>query len=431
MTDALEARIDSLMRRFVQADGPGAAIGVVRDGRFVLRKAYGLADLEWQVPLTPDTVFRIASVTKPFTAMAVMILAERGLLDVEAPLETYLPGWSARGRRVTLRRLLDHTSGIWRHDNGTLPDRTRRSNLPLAETLAMIHAGDFEFEPGERYVYNNSGYMLLGQVIETVTGLGFGEVLQREIFEPLGMTQTGLLDPGTVTRKRAHGYVRGRRGFHNARPDAFNWSFAAGGLGSTLDDLARWEAGLRAHRLVRPQTFEAMLAPVRLNDGGDYPYGFGWGLATYEGHRVRHHTGGVSGYACQLASFRDASLTTIVLSNLYLFPFDQVTRGLMRAALDLPDVAPGHATLSAPELAACAGVFEAPLIPRRILAAQDGALAFQEPGHLRLEPSAPDRFHEPGDPEIGYRFSEPRDGRYQRFDWCSPLWPPTTYRRTT
>lgn len=425
---ALEARADKLLGAFIQTGGPGAAVAVLRDGEFVLRKGYGLAHLEWGVPMQPDAVFRICSVTKQFTAVAVMILAERGLIDIDAPIELYLTDWPTRGRVITARHLMNHTSGVWRHD-GPLPERTLRSNPPVEAVLAMIYAQPFEFEPGERYLYNNSGYLLLGAIIPAVSGLAWGDFLHREVFEPLGMIDTRVLTHGTITPRRAHGYIKGRSGFHNARLDAMNWSDAAGALGSTLNDLARWDRAIRSHRLIKPGTFEVMLQPTPLNDGSLYPYGFGWGTAQFEGRRIYHHTGGISGFACQLLSFRDEDLTTIVLSNLYLFPFDQVTRGLMRAALDLDEIVAPTASLSSAELSACAGAFRTPGVPTRTLAVKDGGLVFVELNGPRLIPEAPGLFREAADLDIQYHFSAPRDGVFQKMEYRSPLWPPMVYER--
>jgi CubicO group peptidase (beta-lactamase class C family) len=412
----MEAEINALLARCVSPDGPGAAIGVVRDGAFVHRKAYGLADLEWGTPLSPDCVFRIASLTKQFTATAIMMLAERGALSVDDPLERWLPDWPARGRRVTLRCLLNHTSGIWRHDSD-LPERTLRANLSNDEIRRMIGERDFEFEPGERYRYNNSGYLLLGAVIESASGRPYGDFLTEAIFAPLGMTRTGLLTAEVVAPLRARGYVRGRRGFHNARPDPFNWSNGAGGLGSTLDDLARWDAALRAHRLVRPDTLERMLADTPLADGSTFPYGFGWGTARWNGARIFHHTGGVSGFGCHMLHLRDEALTTIVLSNLYLFPFDPVTRGLVRIAKGWTREPPFRSRPTAGDWAAFGGRYEG----------QDGVLTFSEASpQLALDEQT---LCEADDPEVEYRFAELGDDRFQRVDQVSPLWPVSSYRR--
>jgi CubicO group peptidase (beta-lactamase class C family) len=417
----LELRIDEALAREVAPAGPGAAVGVLRDGVFIHRKAYGLADLEWGLPLTPDSVFRIASLTKQFTAVGVMMLIERGDLRLDDPIEAVLEEWDPRGRRVTIRHLLNHTSGIQSHD-AALPGRTERMNLPLREVIAWALQAPFVFEPGARYRYNNTGYLLLGEIIARRSGVAFEDFLAAAIFKPLGMSRTGLLRHGEVTAQRARGYVRGRRGFHNARPDADGWSYAAGGLGSTLDDLARWDRALRDHVLVSPRGLEQMLAPTPLTDGALYPYGFGWGVAEYQGRRLFHHTGGVSGFASHMAHLRDERVTTIVLSNLYMFPFDRVTRALLRAALGLEPATAAGPIATADDLAACAGPFVgedgAPFTPEASSGGQSAGLTKLGDGHFCLA----------DDPEIELRYSDLRDGRHHVLDYVSPLWPTTRFQ---
>ena len=416
----LATQIDQLLARHVTPGGPGAAIGVIQGGEFIHRKAYGLADLEWGTPLDPDCVFRIASLTKPFTATAIMMLAERGALSIDDPIETHLPWWPARGRRTTIRHLLTHTSGVWRHD-WDRELRMTRPDIRTAEILPLIGEHEFEFGPGAAYRYNNSGFLLLGAIIEAVSGRKFFDFLREAIFEPLGMRHTGELRYESVTPRRARGHVRGRSGFHNARPDGEMFSYAAGGLGSTLDDLALWDRALREHRLLRPETLEAMLAPTVLSDGSAYPYGFGWGITDdYLGQRICHHAGGVSGFACQMLRLRDLDLTTIVLSNLYLFPFDQVNRGLLRIALDQPLETPALTVPTVEQLARCTGTY----------IGEEG-----RPFEIGAGPPwaalGDDRLCDPADPEVEHRFSELRDGVFQRLDYVSPLWPTSTWRRAT
>jgi D-alanyl-D-alanine carboxypeptidase len=412
----LSDRIDQLMAGYVEANGPGAAIGVLQDGVFIHRQAYGLADLEWEAPLRPDCVFRIASLTKQFTAVAVMMLEEGGALSIDDPIERWLPDWRPRGRRITLQRLLDHTSGVWRHDSDQI-ERTLRPNPPVTEVLKMICERDFEFEPGARYRYNNSGYLLLGAVIEAASGRPYETFLGEAIFAPLGMASTGMLTHERVTPRRARGYVKGRKRFHNARLDAMSWSHAAGALGSTLDDLALWDQALRSDRLVRPETLERMLKPTRLNDGSDFPYGFGWGTAEYRGHSIFHHTGGISGFGSHMLHFREEALTTIVLSNLYLFPFDPVTRGLIRCVKGWDQPTATSATPS--QLDAFAGRYTN----------EDGPIEITtDPAQWAILGEA--RLCRPADPEEEFRFSEPAGGRFHRVDYVSPLWPVSSFRRT-
>ena len=215
---SLEREIDQLLARHVQPDGPGAAVAVLQNGEFMHRKAYGLADLEWATPLRPDCVFRIASLTKQFTAVAIMMLDERGALSLEAPIERYLADWQPRGRRVTARHLLNHTSGIWVHDRAEAV-RALGPYPSLIDEVRLVCSREFAAEPGAVYRYNNGGYLLLGAIIERLSGLSFGDFLRRNIFEPLGNAPYRLAggrgghavagagamfegDPGITTRDR-------------------------------------------------------------------------------------------------------------------------------------------------------------------------------------------------------------------------------------
>jgi len=412
---------DAALRKIIPEGEPGAAVAVLRDGAFIHRAAYGLADLEWGTPLRPDCSFRIASLSKQFTAAAVMRLAEQGALAIDDPVKRHLPDFDPRGRTVTLRHLLNHTSGIRNHDEGHAR-RTDRIDIPRDQLLREILAAPFDSEPGERYAYCNSGYILLGAVIEAAGGRRYEDYLRAQFFEPLGMARTDLCLADTVIPLRARGYVRGRRGFHNARPDPTNWSHSAGGLCSTLDDLTMWDAALHDGRAIGRDSFAAMVEPTRLSDGSSYPYGFGWGTATYEGKRLHHHTGGVSGFACQMARLTDEALTTIVLSNLYLFPFDRVTRGLLRVAMDLGPVEAPMQPMTAVDRAACGGRY-CDEDGGEFVIASDGVESW------RFMSLSDGRFCDPADPEVEYRFSDLDGGAYRALAYVSPLWPTRQFVR--
>jgi CubicO group peptidase (beta-lactamase class C family) len=415
---------------FVGEHEPGVAVAVLHDGEVVHRKAYGMADLEWDLPLQPDCSFRIASLTKQFTAAAVVRLAEQGRLSLEDPLQRHLPAFDPRGRTVTLEHLLTHTSGLRNHDKGA-PLRTARPNVPVAEIIERVISAPFEFEPGARYRYCNSGYLLLGAVIAAASGATYEDFLEREFFAPLGMNRTGLFTRHIVVPRRARGHARGRQGFYNALGDAENWSYAAGGLSSTLDDLAIWDRALRAGQVMRPESFARMIAPTMTAEG-PYPYGFGWGTGEYFGHRLHHHTGGISGFACQMTRLTDEALTTIVLSNLYAFPFDRVTRGLLRAAKDLPMFTPEGRPATAADIVACAGRFGDE--DGNIFAAVDDtgmvfATVPERPELRSYLKVGEGRFVSSADPEVEYRFSTLQDGRCQTLEHASPLWPTERFSR--
>jgi CubicO group peptidase (beta-lactamase class C family) len=429
----LSDEIDAVLGAEIALGEPGAAVAVLRDGEILHCEGYGLANVEWDIPITPDTVFHIASLTKQFTATAVMMLKERGRVTLDAPLETYLPDFPTQGRRVTVRHLLNHTSGIKTYTTlANYFNGTARLHSSLKDMLARIAGHPFDFEPGERSLYNNSGYVLLGAIIERASGMKYRDFLDREIFQPLGMSRTGYLFDEPIVPRRAAGYQRGRDGIANASYESATYHHAAGGLGSTVLDLARWDRAVRTNRLVSADSFAEMLRPTVLGDGSEFPYGYGWGTAKYRGRRIYHHAGGLSGFACHMLHCRDEDLTTIALSNLSQFPFDRVARGLARSVFDEDLIPPTPRPLASRALEACAGSFRAEgtigTWERSLVPTADG-LAFDEPGGPRLMPIGDGHFFEKNDPEVEYVFSAAENGVYSRFRYSTPLFPPTTYVR--
>jgi CubicO group peptidase (beta-lactamase class C family) len=441
----LEQMIDAVLMREVASGEPGAVVAIVRDGEIAQCKAIGLANVEWNTPLVPEAVFHIASLTKQFTAVAVMMLVERGEISLDAPMDEYLADFPTQGRRVTVRHLLNHTSGIKSYS--TLPNFYRdaaRLHTPLAGLLSRIAGQPFDFEPGERYAYNNSGYVLLGAITERVSGLKYRDFLKQKIFDPLGMTRTSYLFDEPLVPNRVAGYQRGRGGLENASFISSTCYHAAGGLGSTVFDLATWDGAIRNNLVIKAETLEQMLQPTSLNGGSVYPYGFGWGLGEYRGRRVFHHTVGRNGFGSHMLQFRDFNTATIVLSNLYLFPFDRVTRGLARCVLGEDLSNPTPLSLTKEEAEAFTGKFESAGFAREIVHSGTGLAlgrtmlpasgtlreTFAERDRPKLVRVSESLFIEEGDPEIEYQFRDSRGRRYWAIEVRSPLWPTVTYRRT-
>jgi D-alanyl-D-alanine carboxypeptidase len=223
---------------------PGLSLAVVRGGVVILARGYGFANLEMNVRVTPETVFQIGSPTKQFTATAVMMLAEEGKVGLGESIARYQEGLPARWNGVTVRHLLDHTSGI--KSFTSLPDvMARLTFLPTSrdEILALVADEPLEFAPGERYAYNNTGYYLLGHIIEQASGQPYGDFLHGRIFAPLGMDATRVNNMDDILPHRASGYVWAENRWWNARPTSMTWAFSAGALVSTVLDLARWGGG--------------------------------------------------------------------------------------------------------------------------------------------------------------------------------------------
>ncbi|MEP7382487.1 MAG: serine hydrolase domain-containing protein [Gemmatimonadota bacterium] len=310
------AVIDSLFARFAKPGMPGASVLVVRHDSVLLRASYGLADVEQSIAATPATNYRLASLTKQFTATAVLLMARDGKLSLDAPVRTYLPELPPYTSTVTVRHLLTHTSGLWDYED-FVPD-SQRQQVHDADVLALLraHAESTYFAPGRAWRYSNTGYALLSLVVERVSGARFADVLRTRIFEPLGMRDTYAHEEGRTTiPNRAWGYTV--RGDSVARTDQSNTSavLGDGGVYSSIDDLAKWHASLDRAPLVGDSLWHATMTPFTLSDGTPTSYGFGWFVERFRGHtRLRHH-GETRGFTNAVSRFPDDGLTVIVLTN--------------------------------------------------------------------------------------------------------------------
>jgi CubicO group peptidase (beta-lactamase class C family) len=294
---------------------PGLSLAVVRDGRVVKSRGYGFASIEHQAPASPNTVYELASTTKPFVATAIMLLAEDGKLRIDDRIAQYIDSVPAQWSGVTIRQLLTHTSGIkdyladLRHDFA--------HDTPAEEIARVVLAAPPNFAPGAKWSYSNSGYVLLGMIVRRVSGESYDVFLARRVFAPLGMTATRRDTPDEIVAARASGYLwYGPAGMHNG--DFLKYlmtNHGDRGLLSTALDLARWDAALSDGRLLTSATRDAMWQRVSLTDGSTYGYGLGWFVDTVRGHRHVYHPGGAPGTAAVLARYPDDKLTVIVLTN--------------------------------------------------------------------------------------------------------------------
>ncbi len=314
----LVSKIDSLAEHHL-GEGPvaGFAIGVVRGPELLLVRGYGFADVEQQVPVNAETVFRIGSLTKQFTAALIMKLVEEGRVALDEQIDTYIPGYDLAGREVTVRHLLTHTSGIKSYTG--LGDEfwleASYHDLTHDEMRALFEDEPFDFEPGAEYLYNNSGYYLLGMVIEAVTDMSFEAYLKTEILDPLGLTRTSYCHEPTIIPGRAAGYEQSNGALVNDRPISMNTPGAAGAMCSTVPDLLRWTSALRSGTVVEEASYRAMTTPAVLNDGTETGYGFGLGVVSAEAGRATRHTGGINGFSTVMSHDPDRDLDIVILSN--------------------------------------------------------------------------------------------------------------------
>ena len=303
------------LRQVTKGDSPGVAVLIARDGTIVFQGGFGLADLRKKTPVTPETKFRIGSITKQFTAAAIQKLAEEKKLAVTDQLSKFFPDFP-RGGEVTLRHLLTHTSGI--HSYTDKPDFLTKVSQPV-EPGALIESfknDPPDFAPGAGFHYNNSAYFLLGEIVAKVSGKSFGDYLRAAFFEPLGMKDTGIFVKSTPPPNMASGYSFADGKSTPALDWDMSWAGGAGALYSTIGDLFRWNEALFSGRVVNEASFKAMTTPVELPAGVD-GMKYGCGLVMYEVKRLRAigHGGGLNGWSSDLLRMPDQHCTVVVLGN--------------------------------------------------------------------------------------------------------------------
>lgn len=303
-------RMEQVIQSYVH---PGQFMGsvlVARDGNILLSKGYGDADVEWEIPNAPTTKFRIGSMTKQFTATSILLLEERGKLKVEDPVKKYMPDAPAAWDKVTIQSLLTHTSGI--PSFTSFPDYHATEAIPTTpeQLVARFRDKPLEFQPGEKWEYSNSGYVLLGYLIEKISGQSYKDFLEENIFKPVGMRDSGYDSNQAIVPRRASGYSPGAKGPANAGYIDMTIPFSAGALYSTTEDLLRWETALFGGNVLSAASLTKMTTAFKSD------YGFGLMIHTVNGRKEVEHGGGFEGFNTEMQYFPEEKLAIIVLGNL-------------------------------------------------------------------------------------------------------------------
>jgi CubicO group peptidase (beta-lactamase class C family) len=324
----LTALVEEYMAARVKRDHFSGSILIARDGKVLFSRGYGMANIEHDVPNTPQTKFRLGSITKQFTAMAILILQERGKLSVQDKVKKYLPEAPKSWDDITIRHLLTHTSGIPNYTAfleflRTLPDR-----VTLKELIAKFKDKPLDFKPGEKFQYSNSGYVVLGQIIETASGQNYPAFMKEAIFDPLRMNDTGYDSATAILRHRAAGYTR-RLGIVLTNCDYVDMSIphAAGALYSTALDLLKWDQALYSEKLLPQKSLKAMFTPFKAD------YAYGWVIDKKFGLLRYQHGGGIMGFVTIIERYPDEKLLVVALSNLENSPIDAIGTDLAAIAL--------------------------------------------------------------------------------------------------
>jgi CubicO group peptidase (beta-lactamase class C family) len=307
--------VDSLMEATYADSEPGAVILISIDGNPVFRRAYGMANLEMDVPLSPDHVFAIGSISKQFTAVALLQLAEDGKLLLDDPVTKYLPDYNTHGELITIRHLLNHTSGITSFTELDTFAQIVNKDLGKQETLNLFMDEPLLFEPGTDWSYSNSGYSVAGLIAEKVSGMSLEAYLKLFVFRRLAMKQSGMGSndrsiPGFVT-----GYTANNNGYYPAREFSWTWPFAAGAVVSSVDDLMKWDHALYSDKLLGEAMRKDAFTGSLLADGTPTHYGLGWGVSTYKDYTFIRHGGAINGFLSDAIRIPELKMYMVVLSN--------------------------------------------------------------------------------------------------------------------
>lgn len=313
---------------------PGLSVALAV-GEVAWTEGFGLADLENHVPAHGETVYRLASVSKPITALAVLQLAERGKLDLDAPVQQYVPDFPEKPWPITSRQLLAHMGGI-RHYRGDEIQSTK-AYRSVAEGLSIFQDDDLLHEPGSAYSYTTYGYNLLGAVIEGASGASYVEYVQANIFDPAGMTRTFVDEVATIIPGRAQGYVNGRDGeLRNSSLADTSYKIPGGGWCSTAEDLVKFAQAVQSHQLVNAETCEEMYTKQKTNSGEEIGYGLGWRIADRDGRREVSHTGAQQRVATLLYIRPDEGVSVALMSNLERAQLNDLARTIADLATSEP-----------------------------------------------------------------------------------------------
>jgi CubicO group peptidase (beta-lactamase class C family) len=444
---SLEAKVEALFSKWNSLDCPGAAVAVVKDGLVIYRKGFGSAQLEYGIPITPSTVFHVASVSKQFTAMAITMLEAAGKLSADDDIRKYLPELADFGRTISIRHLLNHTSGLrdqwdllvlsgWRMDDvitqAQIMDRLTRQR-------------ELNFAPGERYLYCNSGFTLLAEIVSRVSGQPFTDWTRDNIFKPLGMTSTHFhLDHQEIVKNRAYSYNgEPGKGFTQAVLNYAN--VGATSLFTTVEDMANWIRNFDDKRVGGPAVLDRMLTKGVLNNGKEIPYARGIEIGEYRGLKTIGHSGGDAGFRSDVVYFPEEKFGVAVFSNLGSFPPGTLTRQIadiyLASKLKQPGEVPAGAkpvtplpaakefSLDAKSLEAFTGTywFEATQFVRRIVLDKDKLVYVRSADNKsELVPVSPTEFRMKDVPdEVRVSFSGKTGNRYATVTVTVGTEPPT------
>jgi CubicO group peptidase (beta-lactamase class C family) len=333
----MEKKLDSLLAGYFIPTQPGCEVLVARHGQIIYEKAFGSANLELNVPLRTGMVFNLASITKQFTAVAILQLLEQGKISVYDSLQKFIPDFPTKGHTITIEHLLTHTSGIkdYLQLNFSGQNMERWDFMPK-QVIDSFKNYPLNFPPGSRFSYSNSGYFLLGYIIEKVSGKPYQNYIEDNLLKPLGLKNTCFDNDGNIIPGRVNGYRKEGTGFKNTDYWSPTIEYAAGGLISNVDDLLKWHNGLYAYRLLKKETLQKAFTPFRLADGTTTGYGYGWFVKTTNGIQSIEHEGGMPGFKTNEIYYPAEDLFIAILCNCGAVPIDDLSANISVITIGKP-----------------------------------------------------------------------------------------------
>jgi len=332
---SLEMKIDSLiLTSFSDRGGPGGVFMVAQNGNVVYQKAFGKANMELDVDLTPEHVFQLGSMTKQFTAVAVLLLAEQGKLQVHDPICRYIPDYPS-GDKITIHHLLTHTSGIRDFTKMKTLSEIAQKEMTPKMMVDFFKSEPVDFAPGDKFEYNNAGYVLLGYIVELVSGEIYADFIKKHIFEKAGMDQSYYASDKQVIPNRAYGYHKQEQGYVNKTRINFSVPFSSGALMSTAGDMLKWQYALNQHLLLSIETTDMAFKKYILNNGEVFRYGYGWHMNEINGIATREHGGSIFGFKTMGVYIPEEDIYVLGFSNCDCLSPTQITRDIAAYTLEL------------------------------------------------------------------------------------------------
>ena len=418
----LFATFDSMLSKLFKPDGPGGTALVSRKGKVIYKKAFGMADLELNVPMQPDMIFRIGSITKQFTAVAILQLVEKGKLSLQDDIKKFIPDYPTQGHTITIEHLLTHTSGIKSYTGMPGFESMMRKDMKPVEIIDVFKNEKMDFVPGTQWKYNNSGYILLGHIIEKVSGKTYEEYIKENLFIPAGMTNSGYGNERLIIKNRAKGYQENKDVYENADYLSMTLPYAAGSLISTIEDLWKWNQAVHSHKVLSKTMLDKAFIAYKLSNGKSTNYGYGWALNPVQGIGAMEHGGGINGFLTDAVYIPREDVFVAVFSNCTCNSPDNTVVRMAAFAINKPyDYK--EIVVDAAAINEYTGVYELPGGEQRIIRADGNKLTSQRGSgtQLRIIPYQKDKFFFETNDLISVQFVRDQSGKIEKLEYRSRL----------